>query len=226
MENRTQQLFLNPLRELLPVMLATAAALISPALSAAEAGDGPVQVIEPEVEPREIDESDIDTEFFEVGAYAGFLTIDNFSSEEVLGVNAAFHATEDFFLQFNYGEATAGLTSFEELSGSSVRLLTSEEREYSYYNFLVGYNIFPGEAFVTRDLTLNSAFYIVAGVGNTEFGGEDNFTTTFGTGYRIVLKDWLTWHIDFRDHVFTSDLIRESQVTHNVELSTGVTLFF
>ncbi len=191
-----------------------------------ESKPAPVQVIAPEVEPREISEAEIDKEFFEVGAYIGILTIDNFGSAPVYGVNAAFHATEDFFLQFNYGMSKAGNTTFEELSGDNVRLLTDSEREYTYYNLLVGYNIFPGEVFMTSKLTFNSAFFLVGGVGNTDFGGEEHFTITLGTGYRIVLRDWLTWHIDYRDHIFESDILNESETTHNLELSTGVTFFF
>jgi outer membrane beta-barrel protein len=185
-----------------------------------------VQVIKPEVVPREVTEDDIDDEFFEIGVFAGNLTIDNFGSELVYGVNASFHATEDFFLQMNYGMSKAGLTSFEDLSGQNVRLLSDSERDYTYYDLLVGYNIFPGEVFMTSKLTFNSSFYLVAGIGNTEFGGEDNFTTTLGTGYRIVLRDWLTWHIDYRDHIFKSDILQEDQTTHNIEFSTGLTLFF
>ena len=197
-------------------------------VNAAEAVDKPaaVQVITPEVKPREVSEADIDDEIFGVGVYAGILSIDNFSSEPVYGVSAMFHATEDFFLQFNYAVSQADKTSFEELSGENVNLLTSSERDYTYYNLLLGYNIFPGEVFMTSKLTFNSDFYLVAGVGNTEFGGEDNFTTTLGTGYRIVLRDWLTWQIDFRDHIFKSDIINQSETTHNMELSSGVTLFF
>jgi outer membrane beta-barrel protein len=187
---------------------------------------GAVQVITPEVKPREVTEADIDTELFEVGVYVGVLNIDNFGSEAVYGISASFHATEDFFLQGNYGISKAGNTSFEDLSGDNVRLLTDSERDYTYYDALVGYNIFPGEVFMTSKLTFNSAFYLVGGVGNTKFGGEDNFTTTLGTGYRIVLRDWLTWHIDFRDHIFNSDIINDSQTTNNMELSSGVTLFF
>lgn len=186
----------------------------------------PVQVIEPEVKPQEVTEADIDDESIEVGLYVGILNIDNFGSEAVVGVNASYYATEDFFLQINYGVSEAGLTSFEELTGDEIRLLTDKEREYTYYNLLVGYNIFPGEVFMTSKRTFNSAFYLVGGVGNTEFGGEDNFTIVLGTGYRIVLVDWLSWHIDFRDHVFDSDLIKQGQTTHNMELSTGVTFFF
>jgi outer membrane beta-barrel protein len=185
-----------------------------------------VQVIKPEVQPREVDEAAIDDESFEIGLYAGILDIDNFGSEPLYGINASYFATEDFFLQLNYAVSKAGHTSFEDLSGKNVRLLTDSERDYTYYNALVGYNIFPGEVFMTSKLTFNSAFYLVGGVGNTKFGGEDNFTTTLGTGYRIVLRDWLTWHIDFRDHIFKSDIIKQNQTTHNIELSSGLTWFF
>jgi outer membrane beta-barrel protein len=191
-------------------------------------GDKPpaVQVIKPEVKPREVSEADIDTEFFEIGVYAGILTVENFGTEPLYGVNASFNATEDFFLQLNYATSKAGFTSFETVSGEDVRLLTDSERDYTYYNVMVGYNIFPGEVFMTSKLAFNSDIYLAGGVGNTKFGGEDNFTITLGTGYRIVLRDWLTWHVDFRDHIFKSDIIEKNQTTNNVELSTGVTFFF
>lgn len=232
MENRIEHFLLSQKSArngLTALMLTGIGALPLQALATESAADdkpAPVQVIAPEVQPRTIKEADIDAEFFEVGGFAGLLSIDNFSTEPLIGVSAAFHATEDFFIQFNYGMAEAGLTSFEELSGSNVRLLSSSDRDFTYYDFLLGYNIFPGEIFFSDTLAFNSAFYLVGGVGNTEFGGENNFTTTFGTGFRVVLLDWLTVHVDFRDHMFKSDLIRESQLTHNIELSSGVTLFF
>ncbi|KEF30631.1 hypothetical protein D777_02573 [Marinobacter nitratireducens] len=231
MENRTEHFLLSSLRGLSKKSAWFAGLLALVPLGAAQAQENestsaPVQVIEPDISPRSISEANLDTEFFEVGAFAGLLSIDNFSTEPLYGISAAFHATEDFFIQFNYGMSEAGLTSFEELSGSNVRLLTDDDRDYSYYDFLVGYNIFPGEIFFSDSLTFNSAFYLVGGVGNTEFGGESNFTTTLGTGFRIVLLDWLTVHVDFRDHMFNSDLIRQSQLTHNIELSSGFTLFF
>lgn len=239
MENRIKHIFLR--YRVLPcsrIAVASAVAILSVCWTghavsgegsmAAESGDRPgaVQVITPEVKPREISEADIDDEFFEIGVFAGILTIDNFGSEPVYGINASFHATEDFFLQLNYGVSSAGLTSFEQLAGEHVRLLSDSERDYTFYNLLVGYNIFPGEVFLTSKLTFNSAFYLVGGVGNTNFGGEDNFTTILGAGYRIVLRDWLTWHVDYRDHIFQSDILEKNEVTHNIELSTGVTLFF
>jgi outer membrane beta-barrel protein len=211
---------------LLSICWAGLVAAAEPAGEPGEAGKpDAVQVIMPEVQPQEVSEDEIDDESFEFGLYVGILNIDNFGSEPVIGVKASYFTTEDLFLQLNYGKSKADLTSFEEITGN-FRLLTSDERDYTYYNILVGYNIFPGEVFMTSKLVFNSSIYLVGGVGNTDFAGEDNFTTTLGTGYRIILRDWLTWHVDFRDHIFKSDIINENEVTHNLELTTGLTLFF
>jgi outer membrane beta-barrel protein len=239
MENRIKHILLvHKHSSRIAAMIGKSAVLLSLLLSGAvmhvkcvvadDAVDKPaaVQVITPEVEPREVSEADIDDEIFGLGLYAGVVSIDNFGTEPVYGVRALFHATEDLFLQFDYGVSRAGNTTFEELSGDNVSLLSSSDRDYTYYNVLLGYNIFPGEVFMTSKLTFNSDFYLVGGVGNTRFGGEDNFTTTLGTGYRIVLRDWLTWNIDFRDHIFSSDIIKSNQTTHNIELSTGVAFFY
>ena len=58
--------------------------------------EDPGQVIDPEVERREIREPDIDTEDFEIGAYAGIMSIEDFESEVVYGVRMAYHVTEGF----------------------------------------------------------------------------------------------------------------------------------
>jgi outer membrane beta-barrel protein len=184
-----------------------------------------VQVIMPEVQPRDVSEDAIDDESFEIGLYAGVLNIDNFGSEPVYGVRASYFATEDLFLQLNYGKSKAGNTSFEDITGN-FRLLTDNQRDYTYYNILAGYNLFPGEVFMTSKLAFHSSIYLVGGVGNTDFAGEDNFTTTLGTGYRIILLDWLSWQVDFRDHIFKSDIINKDETTHNLELTTGITFFF
>jgi len=211
---------------LLPVCLA---ALLNPLTGVCEESSSDaaaVQVITPEVKPRTVKESDIDTEFFEVGGFVGIMTVDDFTTEAFVGLTASFHATEDFFIQFNYGQLEVGQNSYEKLLNTP--LLNSSDRQYTYYDFLVGYNIFPGEVYFTSDITFNSAFYLVAGVGNTEFAGEDNFTTTFGAGYRIILKDWLAWHIDYRDHIFSSDVVDPGSkaLKNNIELSSGITFFF
>lgn len=185
----------------------------------------PIVVVEPDETLREEYEAQIDTEFFEIGAYIGILSIEDFSSSNVFGLKASFHATEDFFLQANYGVAEAGFSTAEYYFDDNPTNIIAD-RNYEYYNLLLGYNLFPGETFISKNLTLNSAFYLVAGIGNTDFAADNHFTLSYGSGYRIILSDWLTWNMDFRDHTFETQVGPKSKRVHNLEFSLGLTGFF
>jgi outer membrane beta-barrel protein len=134
----------------------------------AEADAPAPRVIEPEVERREIKVPRIDTENVEVGAFFGVLGIEDFGSNPLYGVTAAYHVTEDFFLLGEVGQSKAGRTSFETLGGD-IQLLTDDERQFTYYNLALGYNFLPGEAFLGRGRAMTSALYVTAGFGNTDF---------------------------------------------------------
>ncbi len=183
------------------------------------------RVIEMEVERRDIKEPDIDSEDFEFGAFVGVMSIEDFGSDVVYGVRFAYHVTEGFFVEASAGKTEGGLTSFEILSGGAP-LLSESERQLTYYNLNVGYNILPGEGFVGAGRAYNTALYVIAGLGSTRFAGDDRFTVNFGAGYRFLLTDSIALHIDFRNHMFDIDLLGEEKTVHNLEGSLGVTMFF
>jgi outer membrane beta-barrel protein len=186
---------------------------------------GQPPVIEPDVARREIEPPKIDTEDFEVGVFVGQLSVEDFGVNTVMGARFAYHVTEGFFVELAGGTADTELTSFERLSGAA-QLLTEDEREYSYYNVSVGYNIFPGEGFVGKNRSMNMATYLIGGVGKTSFAGDDRFTVNFGMGMRLMPLDWLAVHGDIRDHVFDIDLLGQEKTSHNLEAHLGVTFFF
>lgn len=188
-------------------------------------GSGGTLVIEPKIERRDIRQPAIDTEDFEIGVFGGLLSVEDFGVNTVMGARLAYHVSEDFFFEFAYGTADTQETSYEKLSGAA-SLLTEEQRKLSYYNVSLGYNLFPGEAFLGRSRAFNTAFYAIGGIGSTEFGGDDRFTMNFGFGYRLLANDWLALHVDARDHIFDSDLLGESKTTHNLEMHGGITIFF
>lgn len=181
-------------------------------------------VIEPSVERRDINEANIDSENFEFGMLVGVISIEDFSSSLIVGARAAYHINEDVFVEATYGQAEAGETSFEVLSGGAP-FLTEEERDYRYYNVSLGYNL-NGETFFTDRLVFNSATYLTLGAGSTEFGGDERFTVTLGAGYRLLLTDFFALHINMKDHLFNSELIGEEKTTHNIEYGLGATFFF
>jgi outer membrane beta-barrel protein len=205
------------------VLLAAALAGSCGAASANEVPEEPV--ILPEVERREIKPAAIDSEDFEVGPYAGILSIQDFQSEWVYGLRAAWHVTEDFFFEASYGQSEGDLTSYEKLSGGAP-LFNEDDRDYIFYNLALGWNIMPGEIFLWDDYALKSDLYLIGGAGSTDFLGDNWFTVTVGIGYRVLLNDSFAWRVDVRDHIYDRDAFGQDETVNNIEWSTGLTFFF
>ena len=183
------------------------------------------QVVEPQVERREVTRPGIDTENFEAGAFAGTLSIEDFGASLVYGVRIAYHFTEDVFAEATIGSAEAGRTSYEDLSGS-VDLLTDDERQFTSYDLSVGWNVLPGEAFLGGKRAMPSSLYLTLGAGSTRFAADDFFTVAIGAGYRLLVTDWLAVHVDARDLIFETDLLGGSKTTQNLQFTFGLTAFF
>lgn len=214
MEDRNKRLFLGLALSLASITITTTAA-----------GQEPVEVIEPALDRREITSPAIDTEDFEIGLFAGMLSIQDFATEPVYGLRAAWHLNEDFFFEANYASAQADLTSYERLSGGSP-LFEDSERDYTFYNLLVGWNFLPGEIYFSERRAFKTDLYLIGGAGGTEFLGDNWFTATFGVGYRVLINDAFSARLDVRDHLFDRDVFGQEETTHNIEWTLGLTYFF
>lgn len=181
-------------------------------------------LIDPDIERRDIEEFDIDSENIEVGLFAGVISIEDFSSSPTAGARLTYHVNENLFIEASYAQATAGETSFEILSGG-LPFLTDKQRDYTYYDISAAYNI-NGEVFFTDNWVFNTDFFIIAGAGTTDFGGEERFTANAGAGYRILVTDYLSVRFDVRDYVFNSDIIGEEKSVHNLTLTFSLSVFF
>ncbi len=178
-----------------------------------------------QIERRDISEALIDSENFEITASAGIISIEDFGSNMVTVARLAYHISEDYFAEAAYGISEAGYTSAELLYGD-VKILSDDERNYRYYNVSLGYNLLPGEAFISQGRAYNTAFYLIAGAGVTEFAGDEVFTLNYGVGYRLLVNDWLALRVDGRDHVYSSELFGEKKNVHNLEMLFSLSLFF
>ena len=182
-------------------------------------------VIQPEIERTEFSESLIDTEDFEISLLFGLLSIEDFGANAVTGVKLAYHITEDLFVETAFAQSNVGKTSAEVLN-PGIQVLTSDERELKYYNLSLAFNLLPGEAFLTSGITYNTTFYIAMGMGNTEFAGAERFTVNYGFGYRFLASDYFSIRAEARDHVFDMDAVGVDKVTHNLEFTLGLSVFF
>ncbi|OUR61315.1 outer membrane beta-barrel domain-containing protein [Colwellia sp. 39_35_sub15_T18] len=177
------------------------------------------------IERREVLEDILDSENFEFGVQLGLISIEDFESNFWVSGHFAYHINEYFYAKALYGYAEAGETSFEQLANVPP-LLTDEQRKLSYYGLNIGYNLLPGEVFLSKDLAFNSMFSIEVGGGSTEFAGNDQFTVNFTANYRLFLTDWLTWDIGMTDYVFDTTITGKSKTTHNLNFTTGVAFYF
>jgi len=184
----------------------------------------PEQVVRPEIERREVREADIDTEDFEIGVFAGMMSVEDFGTNLVYGARLGYHVTEYVFVEGAYGRTDTDKTSAERFGG--FQILEDSDRNLDYYNLSFGFNILPGESFIASKWAFTSDFYIIGGAGSTSFAGEDEFTWNVGFGYKVLVNDWLALRIDARDHVFDVTLLGESQTNHNLEFTGGLSIFF
>jgi len=223
MENRVQRIFLT-------ASLLSALSLFNVPAFAAEQSekndDGELgKIITPDIERRHIKEADLDTENFEVGLYYGVLSLEDFGANPVEGISFSYHITEDLFAQANYGISKTQKTSYELLSGG-VDLLTKDQRNLSYYNISLGYNLLPGQVYISDKWHFNTGVYFIAGAGNTQFAEKNYFTYNLGSGFKFYATDWMLLDLSMRDYSFTHQLFGVSKKTNNLESRFGLSIFF
>jgi len=190
-----------------------------------EEPEGEPSIVEPQVKRREVKVPSIKAKDFEVGAYFGALSIQDFGVNPIYGVRAAYHVSEDLFLEGYLARSKAGTTSLED-EFPEITVLTNAGRQFTYYDLDLGYNVLPGEIFLGRGRAFNSALYVTAGMGDVKFADRDQFAVNFGVGERIVLTDWLAVHLDVRDHIFETDVTGRTKNVDNIEATLGLTTFF
>jgi outer membrane beta-barrel protein len=182
------------------------------------------QVIEPAVPRREVRVPKIPNNDFIVGAFLGTYSTESFGANFVYGARLGYHITEDFFVEALYGTTKVSDETFRQILPGGI--FPEPEEKLDYYNLSVGYNILPGEVFFGSRYAKASALYLIAGVGSTKFLEQTKQTINFGLGVRVFLKDWAAIQVDFRDHIYSLDLLGQRKSTQNLELTAGATFFF
>jgi outer membrane beta-barrel protein len=183
----------------------------------------PDQVIQPEVSRRDVKIPKISSSDFEIGVYAGDLSVENFGTNAVYGVRLAYHVSEDIFLEGVYGRSTI---SDQTYCNIGLCLFSQREQDLTYYAVSLGYDLFPSELFLGKQYAMNSALYLLAGVGNTDIASENHFTFNAGLGFRVLPRDWLALHLTLRDYLFNYDLLGTTKLTNNFELTAGLSVYF
>lgn len=208
----------------------SAASVTSPAaarsLDRGEAVASAPRVIDADVARREVRRPKVAASNAEIGAWFGVLGSEDFGSRAAYGVRAVYHLSSQYFVQADLAQSTLGRASIEStLPGQSLPGLDAERR-VRYYSLSYGWNFLPGEVFLGPDRSLNSALYLIGGVGAVDPGEKRRFALNFGAGFRILPTERLSVHFDVQDRVYYSDLLGPDKLTHNVEARIGVAAYF
>jgi outer membrane beta-barrel protein len=182
-------------------------------------------IIEPQVTRRVVKTPKIKATDFEVGAYFGALSIQDFGTNPVYGARLAYHVTEDVFLEGYLARSTAGTTSLQDVF-PNITVLSNTGKHFTYYDLDLGYNVLPGEVYLGRGRAFNTALYTTVGMGDVKFADKDHFALNFGVGTRILITDWIAMHMDVRDHIFETDLTGRTKNVDNIEATLGLTVFY
>jgi outer membrane beta-barrel protein len=183
------------------------------------------QVVVPQVERRDVKLPKFPSKDFEVGAFAGVYSTENFGASAVYGLRLGYHITEDFFVQANLAQTKVSDEAFRQLLPGG-GIFPEEEQKLTYYNLSAGWNILPGEVFIGSNRAKATAVYLLAGIGSTKLVERRRQTLNFGLGLRMLLADRAGIHLELRDHVFSTDLLGPRQSTHNLELTGGFAWYF
>lgn len=218
MHNNTMSPRRIALFALTPVLLAAGSAFAQ----ANRPADEPPVV--PQVDRRELRLPKFPSRDFEVGAFVGVYGTENFGASAVYGLRVGYHLTEDWFVEGAFASTTVSDEAFRQILPGGI--FTDEKEKLSYYNLSVGYNLLPGEVFLGSKQARATAIYLIGGVGSTDFAGQKRQTFNLGFGWRILLGERGALRVDLRDHVFSLDLLGQSQSTHNLEATVGFGFHF
>ena len=210
--------------QLLTALWLATVGIATPALAQSTAKPANEQVVVPQVDRREVSPPKFPSKDFEIGAFVGTFSTQNFGSSFVYGLRAGYTITEDVFVQAAYGTTQVSDELFRQILPGGI--FGSDTERLSYYNLSVGWNLLPGEVFIGANRALASQLYVIGGIGSTNFNDQRKQTLNVGLGARVFVKDWFALSVDVRDHIFTVDLLGKSQNTQNLELTAGLSFYF
>ena len=181
------------------------------------------QVIEPEVERREITVPEINVDDFELGATLGFLNVEEFGTNVALGIYLDYHISPEIFVEAAVTGSTVSDESFRQFG---LPVFSDETETLLRYSISAAYSLLPGEMFFSKDWTMPSAIYAIGGIGATQYADEDQFTFNIGMGMRVLPTDGSVVKLEMRDYMFESDLLGSSELRHNLQLTAAFGFYF
>lgn len=182
-------------------------------------------VLDTEYTSKQFKKPDIDVNDFEFFSAVGLLSIEDFGVGTATNIGINYYINESFFVQLAAISATASKTSYEVLTGNA-SLLTDKERQLNLYHMDIAYNLLSGEGFFSQNHTFSTDYYVIAGVGSTNFAGNDRYSYNYGLGFKAAISSWLTAYSELRNYSFDMDVFGSQKSTNNLSIAIGLGIVF
>lgn len=176
------------------------------------------QAVDPNIRRPDVQVKQIKAQDYELGGYAQSVTLDRNHTVGLYGVRAAYHKTDNFFVEGSVAySSTIGFEDIRQIVGAG----EDPGLDYSTYEFSVGYNLFPGDLYITKSYTLPFSIYAIGGFGYVDYESDSHTAYSFGGGLRITPTDYFAIRIELRDQAWS-----QHGTDHNIAFSVGVSGYF
>ena len=179
-----------------------------------------IEILSPKVTVKKANKYLIDTESFEIGAYAGWLSVEDFNTNTLIGLNVNYHFDSRLFATLRYGSSETKRSPFETI-GDFI-----SDRDFTYSSFGIGLPFFSGNSSFGSKRRFASDIYGVLGAESVSFADDDNIGIYYGFTYKAVLSDRLTADVNLFNHNVKLDFLDDDKVTQNTEFSIGINMYF
>ena len=194
---------------------------------------GPPKVIEPQVARRIITRLTPKLGNFEAGFWGGATAIEGVSTNSTFGIALGLYLSEDFFLRLDSARSKVARTDY---AVTLQQLNADSSINFDTQSLSIGYSFLPGEAYFGRSATLNTTFYVVAGIGIVRFPiigiaspstqQSRKIAQNFGAGFKIFPNDKLNINTEIGNRLYRSDITGFNRYSNNIEMRVGVNFIF
>lgn len=192
---------------------------LCPALAFAQSNTG-IKVIDHNKDIKKASVAAIDDEHFEIGVFTGLLSMEDFNTNPVFGINMRYYINPSFFV-----EASTGVSETEKSSAEAEDNFVFD-RNFEYLGLNAGYELIKGRSFWGKKRKFNTSLYVLAGIENVEFDEKAETGAVIGASYKVVLTDSIAINLDFKNHLVSRTLQGDEKLTSNPEISFGLSTFF
>ena len=149
-----------------------------------------------------------------LGTFIGQYRTESGYSSLITGLSFIYLTSPNSFIDVNWGQ---GELDTESVSGSNSSL--------SDYRFMLAYIAHRSE-YVVQQKGLRTQWYLLAGPGSIRYENHPSFTTSLCAGLMIETGKRAALTLQAIDQIVDSGLLEKDKITHNPELSIGISLRF